>query len=257
MGIINVNNNSFYTGSRIETETALLNKVEKMLTDGAEIIDIGAQSTRPGAEEIGTEEEIKLVIPAIELLIKAFPNIIISIDTYRAKVAENAINAGAAIVNDVSSGDDDKKMFDVIIKNKVPYILMHKQGKPKTMQQNPVYDNVVLDIMNYFIPKVEFLKQNGVADLIIDPGFGFGKTLEHNYTILKHLKDFEVFELPILVGVSRKSMIQKVLNVNTDEALNGTTALHMAALLNGANILRVHDVKEAVECVKLFNMLAN
>lgn len=255
MGIINVNTDSFYVNSRSTQISEILQKAELMMQQGATFIDIGAQSTRPGADEIGVDAELNLAIPVIESLVKAFPEIILSIDTYHAKVAEFAIQAGAAIINDVSAGDDDPEMFNTVIKLKVPYILMHKLGSPKTMQINPTYQNVVLDIINYFIPKVEFLKRAGVPDLILDPGFGFGKTVAHNFEILKNLNSFSVFELPILAGLSRKSMIQKTLGVNTESALNGTTVLNTIALQNGAKILRVHDVKEAVECIKLVEQM--
>jgi dihydropteroate synthase len=229
-----------------------LAQTEKMLSEGAKFIDVGAQSTRPGADMIGEEAELKAAIPVIKAIIKHFPDALVSIDTFRSKVADEAIQAGAVIINDVSAGDDDEAMFDMVIKHKVPYIMMHKQGNSKTMQQKPNYNDVVLDIINYIIPKVEYLKANGVADIIIDPGFGFGKTMEHNYDLLNRLDRFTIFELPIMVGMSRKKMIQHVTKTDANGALNGTTVANTIALMKGANILRVHDVKEAVEAVNVY-----
>jgi dihydropteroate synthase len=255
MGILNITNDSFFDGGKHNSVDNALFQTEKMLNEGATIIDVGAQSTRPGADMIGQEAELKAAIPVIEKLAEKFPEIIISIDTFRAEVAQQAIAAGAAIINDVSGGEDDPKMFETVINLKVPYILMHKQGDYKTMHHNPTYQNVVTDIMNYFIPKVEYLKQNGVADLILDLGFGFGKNLEHNYELLNKMDRFKIFELPILVGVSRKKMIQNIIEADAQQALNGTTVVNTIALMKGAKILRVHDVKEAVEAVKIFEML--
>lgn len=258
MGILNITNDSFFDGGKYSSIDNALFQAEKMLTEGATFIDIGAQSTRPGADMIGQEAELKAAIPVIEKLVEKFPEIIISTDTFRAEVAKQAIAAGAAIINDVSGGEDDPKMFETVVNLKVPYILMHKQGDYKTMHHNPTYQNVVTDVMNYFIPKVEYLKHNGVADVILDLGFGFGKNLEHNYELLSKMDRFKIFELPILVGVSRKKMIQNVIEadaLNALNALNGTTVVNTIALMKGANILRVHDVKEAVEAVKIFEML--
>ena len=251
MGILNITNDSFFDGGKHNSVDNALFQTEKMLNEGATFIDIGAQSTRPGADMIGQEAELKAAIPVIEKLTEKFPEIIISIDTFRAEVVQQAIAAGAAMINDVSGGEDDPKMFETVINLKVPYILMHKQGDYKTMHHNPTYQNVVTDIMNYFIPKVEYLKQNGVADLILDLGFGFGKNLEHNYELLSKMDRFKIFELPILVGVSRKKMIQNVIEADAQHALNGTTVVNTIALMKGAKILRVHDVKEAVEAVKI------
>jgi dihydropteroate synthase len=251
MGILNITNDSFFDGGIHNSVDNALFQTEKMLNEGATFIDVGAQSTRPGADMIGQEAELKAAIPVIEKLAEKFPEIIISIDTFRAEVAQQAIAAGAAIINDVSGGEDDPKMFETVINLKVPYILMHKQGDYKTMHHNPTYQNVVTDIMNYFIPKVEYLKQNGVADLILDLGFGFGKNLEHNYELLNKMDRFKIFELPILVGVSRKKMIQNIIEADAQHALNGTTVVNTIALMKGAKILRVHDVKEAVEAVKI------
>lgn len=255
MGILNITNDSFFDGGKYSSIDNALFQAEKMLTEGASFIDIGAQSTRPGADMIGQEAELKAAIPVIEKLVEKFPEIIISIDTFRAEVAKQAIAAGAAIINDVSGGEDDPKMFETVVNLKVPYILMHKQGDYKTMHHNPTYQNVVTDVMNYFIPKVEYLKHNGVADVILDLGFGFGKNLEHNYELLSKMDRFKIFELPILVGVSRKKMIQNVIEADALNALNGTTVVNTIALMKGANILRVHDVKEAVEAVKIFELL--
>jgi len=257
MGILNITQDSFFDGGKHHSVELALAQTEKMLSEGATFIDVGAQSTRPGADMIGEEAELKAAIPAIEAIIKHFPDALISIDTFRAKVADEAIQAGAVIINDVSAGDDDEAMFDIVIKHKVPYIMMHKQGNSKTMQHNPSYNDVVLDIINYFIPKVEYLKANGVADIIIDPGFGFGKTMEHNYDLLNRLDRFKIFELPILVGMSRKKMIQHVTKTEANGALNGTTAANTIALMKGANILRVHDVKEAVEAVNVYREMVD
>jgi dihydropteroate synthase len=254
MGVLNLTPDSFFDGGQYQNIDEILKKVRLMISEGVDIIDIGGASTRPGATEITEEEEIMRVIEPIEEISKAFPEAIISIDTYRAKVAAKAIMAGADIINDISAGDDDEKMIDTVADLKVPYIIMHKQGKPQNMQANPVYENVVKDILKYFSEKLNQLKLKGISDIIIDPGFGFGKTLEHNYQLLKHLKEFEFFELPILIGVSRKSMINKVLKTKPEDALNGTSVLHTIALQNGADILRVHDVKEAKEVIKLITL---
>lgn len=257
MGIINITPDSFFVGSRVGLNQELLVQTENMLKAGATFIDIGGQSTRPGATLIGEDEELRRVIPAIELIKQEFPEALISIDTFSAKVAKAAIEAGACIINDISAGDDDPNMFSLLAELRVPYIMMHKKGLPENMQDNPMYQNICLEIIDYFAAKIERLKSLNVPDIILDPGFGFGKTLEHNYELLSKLDRLKLFELPILIGVSRKSMIQKVLNVPASDALNGTTALHMIALEKGAKILRVHDVKEAVECVKLHAQIGN
>ena len=251
MGILNVTPDSFHDGGRYTDIQDAIKQAEKMLIAGASIIDIGGQSTRPGAEEVGEQEEINRTIPIIQALVKQFSDIIISIDTYRATVAKAAINAGASIINDVSAGDDDVDMFNTVAALQVPYIIMHKQGNPQTMQQNPEYNNVVKEVVDYFVTKTTQLKNLGVHDVIIDPGFGFGKTVEHNYSLLKHLGVFNVFNVPV-AGGSRKSMINKVLGTKPENALNGTTAVNTMALLNGAKILRVHDVKEAMQVLKLY-----
>lgn len=253
MGILNVTPDSFFDGGKFNEETNMLKQAEKMLQEGAAIIDIGAVSTRPGANEISEEEEIKRLIQAVKLIHKNFPSAILSVDTYRSLVAEMAIENGAAIINDVSAGTFDNKMLETIVRLQVPYIMMHIQGTPQTMQQNPTYENVTLDIIRFFVKRLEKLRSIGVKDIIIDPGFGFGKTVEHNYELLANLRSFEIFDCPIMVGLSRKGMINKVLDTKPENALNGTTIVNTIALMNGATILRVHDVKEAVEAIKIIN----
>jgi dihydropteroate synthase len=252
MGIINATPDSFYVGSR-KSEDNILRTAEKMLTDGAEILDIGAYSTRPGAQEVSVEEELKRAIPIIKIIHQHFPDTIISIDTFRAEIARAAVEVGASIINDVSAGEDDANMFDTVAKLGVPYIMMHKRGTPQTMTKLTQYEDIVLDVLNYFTNRISAAKLAGIKDLIVDPGFGFAKTMEQNYQLLKSLDRFAILELPILVGVSRKRMIQQIIDTSAADALNGTTVLHTLALLKGADILRVHDVKEAVESVKLVN----
>lgn len=252
MGIINATPDSFFGGSRFNTVDEIVAKVEKMLSDGADLIDIGGQSTRPGSELISPDEEIERVVPAIKAIVQKFPDTFISIDTFYSKAATAAINAGAAIVNDISAGSMDKKMIETVAQLKVPYILMHMNGTPQTMQQNAVYENVNREVLDFFIAKINELRKAGVLDIIIDPGFGFGKTIDHNFELLKNLSVFKMLDKPILVGISRKSTIYKTLGVNADEALNGTSVLNTIALMNGASVLRVHDVKEAKEAVTLF-----
>ena len=255
MGIINATPDSFYDGGvNIDLDKAVL-KVEKMLKEGADIIDIGGYSTKPNASEVSIEEEESRVIPLIKTLILKFPDIVISIDTFRSKVAEKAINAGASIINDVSGGNLDDEMFETVAKLKVPYILMHMRGTPATMQNLTAYDHLIKDIVLELSEKLKILRSLQVNDVIIDPGFGFAKSLAQNYEILNNLSYFKQLDCPILVGVSRKSMIYKLLGVDAVNALNGTTALNMAALHNGGAILRVHDVKDAVETVKIYNQL--
>ncbi|MCB9359871.1 MAG: dihydropteroate synthase [Flavobacteriales bacterium] len=255
MGILNLTPDSFFDGGKYNDVQFIVNNVQKMLDEGAKIIDIGGYSSRPGAAEVNEEEELNRVIPIIELLISKFPEIIISIDTFRSKVAKQAINAGAAIINDISAGKMDKNMFAAVKELQVPYIIMHMQGTPKTMQENPTYKNVTLEVIDFFAKKINELNQLGVNDIIIDPGFGFGKTVEHNYELLNNLEQFKILEVPILIGVSRKSMINKVLNTTPKEALNGTTTLNTLALSKGANILRVHDVLEAKQVVELYKKM--
>jgi len=251
MGILNVTPDSFYDGGKYGDLSTTLKHAEKMLAEGATIIDIGGMSSRPGAKEVPVNEEIKRSIPSVKAVRKEFPEAYISIDTVWAEVARQAVNAGADMVNDISSGSMDKALIPTIGKLGVPYILMHMQGKPQTMQTAPQYDNVTTDILDFFIQKINKLRENGIHDIVIDPGFGFGKTIEHNYTILRKMKDFQVLNLPVLVGLSRKSMIYKVLDTTPDKALNGTSVLHTIALQNGAKILRAHDVREAMEVVRI------
>jgi len=252
MGILNITPDSFYDGGKYENEKAQLKRVEKMLKEGADFIDIGAQSTRPGANDIGQDEEMKLLSPTITSIRKHFPEVIISVDTWYSKVARTAHNLGADMINDISGGTFDKEMFETINDIQIPYILMHTGGKPSSMQDNPQYENVLKEVIYFMSEQIYKLNLIGVNDIIIDPGFGFGKTLEHNYELLQNLNYFSILETPLLVGLSRKSMIYKVLGNSPNEALNGTTALHFKALEGGANILRVHDVKEAKECIDLY-----
>ncbi|NMN37943.1 dihydropteroate synthase [Pedobacter sp. SG918] len=255
MGILNITPDSFYSNSRTKSIDEALTKAAQFLDEGATFIDIGGYSSRPGAKDISTNEEVDRLVPVVESLVKTFPEAVISIDTFRAKVAQETISAGAHIINDIAAGDMDEQMFETVAKLQVPYIIMHMQGTPQNMQQNPVYNNVLLEVIDYLAKKVAALKALHVHDVIIDPGFGFGKTIEHNYGLLKHMEAFKIFKLPVLVGFSRKGMIYKTLGTTAAEALNGTTVLHTIALQKGAGILRVHDVKEAVECVKLVGML--
>jgi dihydropteroate synthase len=251
MGIINATPDSFYSGSRISLTDGVLKKVEQMVDDGATIIDVGGQSTRPGSTQIPAEEEAKRVLPAIEQIAKAFPNTFISVDTFYALVAKQAVEAGACIVNDISSGDLDNEMIKTVGGLKVPYIVMHMKGTPQDMQENPGYEDVITEVLDYMIKKVEACKLAGIHDVIVDPGFGFGKTAAHNFRLLQQLNVFKMLQKPILAGISRKGTIYKTLGTTAEEALNGTTVLNTIALLNGASILRVHDVKEAVEAINL------
>lgn len=256
MGILNATPDSFFDGGRFVDEKAVVARVRKMLAEGAVVIDVGGVSTRPGAAEVSQQEELHRVMPVVESIKKHFPDAVVSIDTWRSKVAQEAVGAGAAIVNDISAGRFDPGLFETVAALDVPYILMHMQGAPKTMQQNPHYENVVNEVLDFFIEKLEKLRRLGIKDIVLDPGFGFGKTVEHNFHLLKNLAVFEhVLDLPVLAGISRKSMICKVLKVNPEHALNGTTALHVEALRQGARILRVHDVKEAVEVIALWKAL--
>lgn len=253
MGILNCTPDSFFSDSRVGSDRELVNNAKRMLEEGATFLDIGGQSTRPGAEHVLVDEELKRVIPAIKLLLAEFPNALISIDTFYAEVAKQAVDSGAIMVNDVSAGMVDTHMFEEVARLRVPYVLMHNRGKLLAKQEAPHYNHLVLDIIQFFAEKVKELTQLGIPDVILDPGFGFGKSLEQNYALLQQLKQFQILELPLLVGVSRKSMVQRVLDVDASNALNGTSAVHMIALERGARILRVHDVKEAVECIKIFN----
>ena len=257
MGILNVTPDSFYDGGKYTRKDAILHQAEAMLAEGASIIDVGGMSSRPGAEIISVEEELKRVIPAIESLLRRFPDTIFSVDTVQSRVAREAVAAGAAIVNDISAGRFDEQMYEVTGKLGVPYILMHMQGAPENMQQQPVYEDVVREVLDFFIAEVGKLRQAGVKDIILDPGFGFGKAVAHNYRLLREMHVFRILDYPLLAGLSRKSMINKVLGVSPAGALNGTTALHMVALQQGARILRVHDVLPAVETIKLWAQLEN
>jgi len=254
-GIVNVTPDSFYAGSRVMNEKEILHLAEKMLNDGASVLDVGGMSTRPGSEEISEDEELKRVIPSIEIIHKKFPEAIISVDTFRSMIAQEAVNAGAGMVNDISAGRLDENFLSTVAKMKVPYVLMHMKGTPRIMQQNPSYENVVKEVFDFLKEKILQLNSLGIHDIIVDPGFGFGKTVEHNFELLRHLHVLKIFELPILAGLSRKSMLCKTLRVNPDKALNGTTALHAVALMKGAKLLRVHDVKEAAEVITLLDQL--
>ena len=254
MGILNATPDSFFEGSRIVYQKAV-DVAGKMLENGADMLDIGGQSTRPGANLVSAGEEADRVLPVIESLVSAFPKATISVDTFYSHVARLAVSKGASVVNDISAGEDDEAMLSFIAESKVTYVAMHKQGKPQNMQDNPVYQNVTADVLGYFEKKQDLFQSMGIDNWIIDPGFGFGKTVSHNFELLGKLSKFKALGKPLLVGISRKSMIWKTLQTSADEALNGTTALHMAALIQGADILRVHDVKEARECVNLFEAL--
>lgn len=255
MGILNATPDSFYNQGRGSSIDAILQTAESMVHAGATILDVGGMSTRPGAEEIDTATEANRIIPILQLLKQGFPNTLLSVDTYRAAVAEKAILHGAHIINDISGGTFDSNIVALVANAQVPFVCMHTLGKPQTMQQNPVYNNVVEYVKAYFNERVNSLGQAGIKDLILDPGFGFGKTLQHNYQLLNQLNTFTPFNKPILVGISRKSMIYKPLAISANEALNGTSALHMHALKNGASILRVHDVEEAMQCIQLHQLI--
>lgn len=252
MGIINATPDSFYSESRYNGTDAILGIAEKMLNDGATILDIGGQSTRPGSEAISADEELKRVISPIEAITKRFPEAYISVDTYYSKVAKEAVDAGAVIVNDISAGNLDSLMIPVVSSLQVPYVLMHMQGTPQTMQKGPHYENICKEVLDFFIKKVNEIREAGIIDIIIDPGFGFGKTIGHNFQLLKNFSLLKMLGLPLLAGLSRKSTIYKTLNISAEDSLNGTTVLNTISLLNGASILRVHDVKEAAEAIKLF-----
>jgi len=255
MGILNLTPDSFFDGGKYKDETSILHQVEYMLNHGATFIDMGAYSSRPGAEHVPEDEELQRMIPVIDLILNKFPDILISVDTFRSKVAAESIEHGAALINDISAGNLDKTMFDTVANYQVPYIMMHMKGTPQSMQKQATYSDVIKDLRSYFSEKIRETTSKKINDIIIDPGFGFAKTTEQNYTLLNHLDLFQTFGLPILIGLSRKSMIYKVLGSSPQEALNGTTALHTIALLKGANIIRAHDVKEAMECVKLVEVL--
>lgn len=251
MSILNTTPDSFFDGGNYNSLEKALKKVENDLELGATIIDIGGYSTRPNGSEVSLKTEIQRTVPFIEEIIKRFPKVNLSIDTFRSKVASLALQAGAVMINDVSAWNIDNEMIDVVSKHKVPYVLMHMKGNPNTMQHQPYYDNIIKDIIKFLIKKIDILESKGVKDIIIDPGFGFGKTIDHNFSILANLNSFKVLNLPILVGLSHKSMIYNILNTSKLETINGTTALNMYSLSKGAKILRVHNVKQAMECIKL------
>lgn len=252
MGILNITPDSFFGGSRYNTVKEIIAAAGKMLDEGAAILDVGGYSSRPGADDITQEEEGRRVIGAIKLILQEFPNAVVSVDTFRSDIAMEAVlEAGALMINDISAGDADSKMFSAVERLNVPYVMMHMKGNPVTMQKHAVYDDIVADILKYFSERILKLRSAGVKDILIDPGFGFAKTVEHNFELLRHLDDLVIAGLPIVVGISRKSMIWKTLDITADEALNGTTAMHAVALLKGADILRVHDVKEAVQAAHL------
>jgi dihydropteroate synthase len=255
MGILNITSNSFYDGGSFSDEKSILKQVEKMLVEGAAFIDIGAYSSKPKADFVSEEEELQRLIPVIILVLKHFPESLISVDTFRANVAKTAVENGACIINDISAGNLDNKMMETVAKLHVPYIMMHMKGTPQTMQSFAQYENIIKEMLFYFSEKVAQARSFGIHDLIIDPGFGFAKTLEQNYEVLNDLELFQILELPLLVGVSRKSMIYKSLETSAEFALNGTTVLNTIALQKGTKILRVHDVKEAMECIQLVNQL--
>jgi dihydropteroate synthase len=252
MGILNITPDSFFDGGRYNKESEVFNRVEAMVEEGASIIDIGGYSTRPGSLDVSLEDELSRVIKFFSPIKKLFPTVLLSIDTFRAEVARQAVESGADIINDISGGTMDNEMFSMVARLKVPYILTHMKGTPQDMIKHAVYENILLEMTDYFQERIAMLRGMGVNEIMIDPGFGFAKTIDQNYHLLKNLNYFKIFNLPILVGISRKSMIHKKLNIDPGEALNGTSALNTIALMNGADILRVHDVKEAKEVIKLF-----
>lgn len=256
MGILNITPDSFYSGSRIDQKD-VVEKAGQMITEGATIIDIGGQSTRPGSDRLTAQEELDRVLPAIKSIRQNYPGVFLSIDTYHATVAKETVAAGVDMVNDISAGDMDADMLSTMASLNVPFIAMHMQGTPDTMQDKPTYENVATEVVDYFIQKTTACKEAGINDLIIDPGFGFGKTITHNFQLLKQLEVLQIFHVPVLAGLSRKSTIWKTLHVTPEEALNGTTVLNTIALTKGAAILRVHDVKEAVEAIQLYEAYSN
>lgn len=257
MGILNITPDSFYDGGFHNDEMRMLERVGHMLTDGATIIDIGGYSTRPGAKDVSEKEELERVVPAVKAIMREYPDAYISVDTFRASVAEAAVSEGAVMINDISAGSLDGKMFATVAKLKVAYVLMHMRGNPQTMQTLTGYENLLLEVIDFFQKKVSELRELNVKDIIIDPGFGFAKTIDQNYDLLKHLNYFRMLNLPVLAGMSRKSMIYKKLNTTSEHALNGTTALNSIALMNRVSILRVHDVSEAMEAITLFKTTYN
>ncbi len=251
MGILNLTPDSFYAGSRMAAMDQLLLAAERMLVEGASILDLGAQSSRPGSTRISEDEELGRLLPAVDAIHRSFPEAVISADTYQARVALEAVNAGASMINDISAGEMDPEMIPTVAMLKTPYICMHMKGRPENMQSQPNYENVTIEVLDYLVRKVKFCRDQGITDVIIDPGFGFGKSIRHNFELLKNLSAFRILGCPLLLGVSRKSTIYKTLGGDAEDALNGTTVLNTIGLLHGAAILRVHDVKEAVEAVKL------
>lgn len=258
MGILNVTPDSFYSGSRKQSEEEIAQRVAEILEQGASMIDIGAYSSRPNADHVSAGEEMERLRHGLSVLRRVAPDAVVSVDTFRADVARMCVEEyGVGLINDIAAGEMDADMFATVARLQVPYIMMHMQGTPQNMQQAPHYDNLLKEIFQYFADKIDRLRQLGVSDLVLDPGFGFGKTLEHNYELMNHLEEFAQFNLPLLVGISRKSMIYKLLGTTPQESLNGTTVLHTISLLKGAHILRVHDVKEAVETVKMVEKMRN
>jgi dihydropteroate synthase len=256
MGILNITPDSFYAGCRVQTEEAIAARVAQILDEGASIIDIGAYSSRPDAVHITPKEEMNRLRTALEIIKRNHPDAVVSVDTFRADVAAMCVEEyGVSIINDIAAGEMDRRMFETVARLNVPYIMMHMQGTPQDMQKDPHYDDLIKEVFLYFAQKVQQLRDLGVKDLILDPGFGFGKTVEHNYELMAHLEEFAIFELPLLVGVSRKSMITKLLGISPQDALNGTAVLNTIALLKGADILRVHDVREAVEAVRIVDKI--
>lgn len=255
MGVLNLTPDSFYDGGKFKNPTSILKQVKKMLDEGASILDLGAYSSRPGAEHVSEDEELLRLLPIINLILKEFPDCILSIDTFRSKVANKSLQLGAAMINDISAGNLDDNIFEIVAHHQVPYIMMHMKGTPQNMKELTDYDDLIKDLINYFSERVAIAQATKINDIIIDPGFGFAKTTAQNFQLLAHFDLFQTFDLPLLAGLSRKSMIYKTLNLRPAQALNGTTALHMIALQNGANILRAHDVKEAKECIALFQEL--
>ena len=251
MGILNVTPDSFFDGGLYNTEKKVDIQVMKMIEEGMDILDVGGYSSRPGAKEISINEEIDRVIPVVKFIRKTYPELILSVDTFRSEVARNCLDLGIDIINDISAGCIDKNILDVVAEYNCPYIMMHMKGTPKTMQVNPEYENLIKELLIYFAKRIYLAREKGIIDIIVDPGFGFGKTLDHNYTIMKKIENFKLLDLPIMVGISRKSFITKQLDIDKKDSLNGTTALNMYFLEKNINILRVHDVKEAKECVML------
>jgi dihydropteroate synthase len=257
MGILNVTPDSFYKGSRVQQQDEALAKASAMIESGADILDIGGQSTRPGSTRIDATTEMQRVIPVIELIKRRFPDAWVSVDTFYSSVAREAVHAGAGMVNDISGGSADSEMLVTVAALQVPYVCMHMKGTPADMQQDPTYADVTLEVIDFFIERIAACRKAGIQDILLDPGFGFGKTAVHNFQLLQRLEEFQLFDLPLVVGLSRKSTIYRTLGCSPEEALNGSTVLHTIALLKGAHILRVHDVKEAVEAVKLVNAYKN